>query len=156
MSTSTWSDRRGLFQKGKEVHEPGRRMSGSGGGVIDAVRRASTSSNSDKGFSPLGNDPASPSSPTSQRRRVCVQLPRSGRRYITFADVPTLDSRPQHPAVCSGTYSNTSVAAKIITREDRVTRISSRREVLYLDGSTRRSEASTLLLKRSLQLSGRA
>lgn len=74
MSTSTWSDRRGLFQKGKEVHEPGRRMSGSGGGVIDAVRRASTSSNSDKVFSPLSNDPASPSSPTSQRRRVCASF----------------------------------------------------------------------------------
>ncbi|KAK4504011.1 hypothetical protein PRZ48_004926 [Zasmidium cellare] len=70
-SPSDWSDRRGLFQKGKEVHEPGRRLSGSGG-VMDAVRRASTSSTSEKGSfvsNPLSNDPASPPSPTSQRRR---------------------------------------------------------------------------------------
>lgn len=72
-SPSEWSDRRGLFQKGKEVHEPGRRLSGGAGGVIDAVRRASTSSTSEKGSfvsNPLSNDPASPASPTSQRRRV--------------------------------------------------------------------------------------
>ncbi|KAF2163671.1 hypothetical protein M409DRAFT_68277 [Zasmidium cellare ATCC 36951] len=71
-SPSEWSDRRGLFQKGKEVHEPGRRLSGGAGGVIDAVRRASTSSTSEKGSfvsNPLSNDPASPASPTSQRRR---------------------------------------------------------------------------------------
>ncbi|GAM82394.1 hypothetical protein ANO11243_003730 [Dothideomycetidae sp. 11243] len=44
-SSAAWLDRRGLFQKGKELHEPGRRPSeSSAAGVVDAVRRASVSS----------------------------------------------------------------------------------------------------------------
>ncbi|EME46710.1 hypothetical protein DOTSEDRAFT_70646 [Dothistroma septosporum NZE10] len=66
-----WQDRRGMFQRGKEVHEPARKMSGSGTGVMEAVRRASTVSNSDKSFvsNPLSNDPAAPVSSTAARRR---------------------------------------------------------------------------------------
>ncbi|KAK4626507.1 hypothetical protein CLAFUW4_04984 [Fulvia fulva] len=70
--TAPWQDRRGMFQRGKEVHEPARKMSGSGGtGVIEAVRRASTSSQSDKSLvsNPLSNDPASPASPSTTARR---------------------------------------------------------------------------------------
>ncbi|QIW96605.1 hypothetical protein AMS68_002123 [Peltaster fructicola] len=44
--SSPWSDRRGMFQPGKQVHEPGRKLSG--GGVFEAVRRASTSSSTDE------------------------------------------------------------------------------------------------------------
>lgn len=76
--SSSWADRRGLFQKGKEVHEPGRRLSGSGGssgGIADAVRSASISSANSAEKSVSGSsagDSAVPSSPTSQRRRVCL------------------------------------------------------------------------------------
>ncbi|CAK3768017.1 Hypothetical predicted protein [Lecanosticta acicola] len=71
--SQSWEDRRGLFQRGKEIHEPGRKLSGSAGagGVMDAVRRASTSSGNSGNLvdKPLSNDPGSPTSPTSQRRR---------------------------------------------------------------------------------------
>ncbi|KAF2723141.1 hypothetical protein K431DRAFT_311231 [Polychaeton citri CBS 116435] len=43
MSSNPWSDRRGLFQKGKEIHEPTERRS-SQGSVSDALRRASVGS----------------------------------------------------------------------------------------------------------------
>ncbi|KXL44958.1 hypothetical protein M433DRAFT_145579 [Acidomyces richmondensis BFW] len=73
---STWSDRRGLFQKGKEVHEigpTGRRPSGSSGSVAEAVRRASVGSmgglSKTESNSSSTGAPASPPSPTSQRRR---------------------------------------------------------------------------------------
>lgn len=73
---STWSDRRGLFQKGKEVHDlgpTGRRPSGSSGGVVEAVRRASVGSTggldkTESNASSIGS-PASPPSPSTQRRR---------------------------------------------------------------------------------------
>ncbi|KAM3425216.1 hypothetical protein BST61_g7171 [Cercospora zeina] len=68
MSGQPWEDRRGMFQRGKEVHDPARRASQSGG-VIEAVRRASVTSNNSLVEKPLSNDPAAPSSPTSQRRR---------------------------------------------------------------------------------------
>ncbi|EME83213.1 uncharacterized protein MYCFIDRAFT_211267 [Pseudocercospora fijiensis CIRAD86] len=67
MSTP-WEDRRGMFQRGKEVHEPARRPSQSGG-VIDAVRRASVSSQSSVTKSPSNGPAAAPASPTGQRRR---------------------------------------------------------------------------------------
>lgn len=71
MSGQPWEDRRGMFQRGKEVHDPARRPSQSGG-VIEAVRRASVASNNSLVEKPLSNDPASPTSPTSQRRRVSI------------------------------------------------------------------------------------
>jgi len=74
MSTPTnlWQDRRGMFQKGKEVHEPGnpigeRRTSGAG--IADAVRRASVSSvNSIE--KTISNTGGSATSSSGQRRRV--------------------------------------------------------------------------------------
>lgn len=41
--TETWQDRRGMFQKGKELHQPGRKLSNQFG---DPLRRASVGSNS--------------------------------------------------------------------------------------------------------------
>ncbi|KAF2157023.1 hypothetical protein K461DRAFT_289383 [Myriangium duriaei CBS 260.36] len=64
---SPWSDRRGMFQKGKEVHEPHKPVFTSEG-VADAVRRASVSSTGsmDKTTSNTTNGGTSP---TDQRRR---------------------------------------------------------------------------------------
>ncbi|KAI5367213.1 hypothetical protein Slin14017_G022490 [Septoria linicola] len=67
-SGQPWEDRRGMFQRGKELHDAARRPSQSGG-VIEAVRRASVTSNGSVVDKPLSNDPAPPASPTSQRRR---------------------------------------------------------------------------------------
>ncbi|KJX97715.1 hypothetical protein TI39_contig468g00023 [Zymoseptoria brevis] len=72
-----WQDRRGMFQRGKEVHEPARRPSQSYGGaggtaVLDAVRRGSTASSNAGSLvdKPLTNDPgSSPSSPIGGGRR---------------------------------------------------------------------------------------
>ncbi|KAK4543250.1 hypothetical protein LTR36_005800 [Oleoguttula mirabilis] len=64
--TSTWQDRRGMFQSGKEVHEPGKPVTRreSGSGIADAVRRASTAS-----IDALEKTTSSSSaSPSSQRR----------------------------------------------------------------------------------------
>ncbi|EMD01172.1 hypothetical protein BAUCODRAFT_118880 [Baudoinia panamericana UAMH 10762] len=71
---SLWSDRRGMFQKGKEVHEPSvpSERRNSGGGIADAVRRASVSSANTLEKTVTGttsNSSSDPSSPTSQRRR---------------------------------------------------------------------------------------
>jgi len=66
--TQTWSDRRGMFQKGREVHEPAPPRRPSQGGVADAVRRVSVGSQN--GVEKTTSDPTSAqSSPTSQRRR---------------------------------------------------------------------------------------
>lgn len=66
---STWSDRRGLFQTGKEVHQPAaRRASQESSGVVDAVRRTSVVG-MDKLEKAISSNP-SPVSATSQRRRV--------------------------------------------------------------------------------------
>ena len=60
-----------MFQKGKEVHEPGRRLSASStgggaiGGMVDAVRRASTSSTDG-----LDKTTSNTSSTSDQRRMV--------------------------------------------------------------------------------------
>ncbi|KAK5125951.1 hypothetical protein LTR85_011306 [Meristemomyces frigidus] len=65
--TSTWEDRRGMFQRGKEVHEPGKPVTRreSGSGIVDAVRRTSTAS-----IEALEKTTSNSSaSPTSQRRR---------------------------------------------------------------------------------------
>ncbi|KAK4569476.1 hypothetical protein LTR86_003239 [Recurvomyces mirabilis] len=71
---SEWSDRRGLSQRGKEVHVRGEAREWpaprkqSGAGIIDAVRRASTSS-SDGLDKTTSNTSGAPASPTSGRRR---------------------------------------------------------------------------------------
>lgn len=41
--TETWQDRRGMFQRGKEVHQPGRKLSNQFGDPL-AGRRTSTGS----------------------------------------------------------------------------------------------------------------
>ncbi|KAK5107689.1 hypothetical protein LTR62_000924 [Meristemomyces frigidus] len=69
-----WSDRRGQFQRGKEVHVRGeprewpapRRESGAG--VVDAVRRASITS-ADGLSKTTSNTTGAPASPTGGRRR---------------------------------------------------------------------------------------
>ncbi|KAF2860212.1 hypothetical protein K470DRAFT_77231 [Piedraia hortae CBS 480.64] len=71
-SSNPWQDRRGLFQRGKEVHEPskptGRRPS-EGSRIIDSLRRASVSStNSLEKTKTASSDAPSPTSPSSQRR----------------------------------------------------------------------------------------
>jgi hypothetical protein len=70
-----WQDRRGIFQKGKEVHmqssPTARKFSETG--VTQAVRRASTSSNSGSG-SPVDTKSAGSAFPVAGsggRRRVC-------------------------------------------------------------------------------------
>nr|POE46225.1 hypothetical protein CFP56_73187 [Quercus suber] len=65
---STWSDRRGLFQNGKEVHEPAlRRASQEDSRVVDAVRRTSMAG-SNKFEKPVLDNP-SPVQDTARRRR---------------------------------------------------------------------------------------
>ncbi|KAJ9618322.1 hypothetical protein H2203_009240 [Taxawa tesnikishii (nom. ined.)] len=66
--SNPWEDRRGLFQRGKEVHEPGSPVTGrrgSGGSISDELSKTmsnqTTSSNSGAADSNA--------SPTSQRRR---------------------------------------------------------------------------------------
>ncbi|WPG99983.1 Hypothetical protein R9X50_00280700 [Acrodontium crateriforme] len=70
MSSPPWQDRRGMFQRGKEVHEPARRPS-TGANVVEAVRKASVSSVGaiEKVVTGESVASASPSSPISQRRR---------------------------------------------------------------------------------------
>nr|POE53626.1 hypothetical protein CFP56_28848 [Quercus suber]POE81225.1 hypothetical protein CFP56_77447 [Quercus suber] len=69
--SSTWSDRRGLFQRGKEVHEPApRRASQEGSSVVDTVRRTSMAG-IDKLERTVAGNP-SPVPATSQRRRSSV------------------------------------------------------------------------------------
>lgn len=82
-SSTPWEDRRGMFQRGKDVHDPARRRpsQGGGGGVAEAVRRASvTSNNSD----PLASPTLSSSSTMEgQRRRVSYLKPYL-KPYLTF------------------------------------------------------------------------
>lgn len=74
-SGDAWSDRRGMFQRGKELHAPanptGRKFHETGA-ITNAVRRASVTSND--GGSPLDKTPTGGSAgggfPTSGRRRV--------------------------------------------------------------------------------------
>ena len=68
-SANDWQDRRGIFQTGKEVHEPGRKLSNSFG---DPIRRSSIGS--DKG-SPLEKTTSTTSaggSSPDKRRRVSI------------------------------------------------------------------------------------
>lgn len=67
--TETWQDRRGMFQKGKELHQPGRKLSNQFG---DPMRRASIGSNSSGTLekTPSTDEPG-------QRRRVSCPIRRS-------------------------------------------------------------------------------
>lgn len=58
----TWQDRRGMFQKGKELHQPGRKLSNQFG---DPLRRSSIGST---GSSTLEKTPTTEE--PGQRRRV--------------------------------------------------------------------------------------
>lgn len=59
---SSWQDRRALFQRGKEVHEPGRRASGFSGnmGIGDVLSKVTSNESV--------SSAASPTSPTERRR----------------------------------------------------------------------------------------
>lgn len=74
-SGDSWQDRRGMFQKGKEVHapsDPNARRFSETGSISAAVRRASASSGSGSPGSP--DKSAFPTS-GGQRRRVCRPCP---------------------------------------------------------------------------------
>ena len=128
--TAAWQDRRGMFQRGKEVHEPARKMSGSGAtGVIEAVRRASTSSQSDKSLvnNPLSNDPAAPSSPsTAARRRVSPPSPSP----LTLPDTSDIF---QSSAASTGLFGNLTQHKR--GSEDYAERRSSQMEALGQGGA---------------------
>ncbi|KAK5133610.1 hypothetical protein LTR08_007558 [Meristemomyces frigidus] len=68
-----WQDRRGMFQRGREVHEPGNPVPAnrrtSGAGLSDAVRRSSTSSDDDLKKTTSNSSTGNPNSPSDQRRR---------------------------------------------------------------------------------------
>ncbi|TKA70641.1 hypothetical protein B0A55_05746 [Friedmanniomyces simplex] len=82
---STWEDRRGQFQKGKEVIPPPTEGRAFGTGVLESVRRASVSSaNSvEKTLSGSGSATGEPSSPTTSQRR------RSSNTGGLFANLQT-------------------------------------------------------------------
>lgn len=114
---AVWQDRRGMFQRGKEVHEPGmRRMSQTGPGIIGAVRRASNASSSNGSLvdKPLGDDPADPgyypTASDSRRRRVSsrhlIRPVRAAQLTENFSSLPL--PRPR----CSEASRNTSAAVK--------------------------------------------
>lgn len=65
--TETWQDRRGMFQRGKELHQPGRKLSNQFGDPLSA-RRTSTGSTGGGGLEKTDSitEPGS----TGQRRRV--------------------------------------------------------------------------------------
>ena len=71
--SNTWQDRRALFQKGKEVHEPAsltERKPSMSEGVTAAVRRASVGSDTGLEKTVSNTSAGAPASPTSGRRRV--------------------------------------------------------------------------------------
>merc|ERR1712217_384525 len=70
--SNTWQDRRALFQKGKEVHEPAsptERKPSMSEGVTAAVRRASVGSDTGLEKTVSNTSAGAPASPTSGRRR---------------------------------------------------------------------------------------
>lgn len=66
----TWQDRRGMFQRGKEVHQPGRKLSNQFGDPL-AARRTSTGSTGGGGLEKT-NSVEEPGA--SSRRRVSLLL----------------------------------------------------------------------------------
>jgi hypothetical protein len=81
--TETWQDRRGMFQRGKDVHQPGRKLSNQFGDPLSA-RRTSTGSTG-SGILEKTDSIAEPGS-QGQRRRVsypslcCLQYDKAGVR----------------------------------------------------------------------------
>ena len=71
MPTETWQDRRGMFQRGKDVHQPGRKLSNQFGDPL-ANRRTSVGSTGGGGLEKTD----SIEEPGAQRRRVsgCLSL----------------------------------------------------------------------------------
>jgi hypothetical protein len=67
--TETWQDRRGMFQRGKEVHQPGRKLSNQFGDPLSA-RRTSTGSTGGGGLEKTDSIPEPGSQ--GQRRRVSL------------------------------------------------------------------------------------
>jgi hypothetical protein len=69
--TETWQDRRGMFQRGKEIHQPGRKLSNQFGDPL-AARRTSTGSTGGGGLEKTESitEPGS----QGQRRRVRFHL----------------------------------------------------------------------------------
>lgn len=68
--TETWQDRRGMFQRGKDVHQPGRKLSNQFGDPL-AGRRTSIGSTGSVGLEKTD----SIEEPGAQRRRVsCARL----------------------------------------------------------------------------------
>lgn len=72
--TETWQDRRGMFQRGKELHQPGRKLSNQFGDPL-AARRTSVGSTGGGGLEKTESitEPGS----SGQRRRVsfrCIVL----------------------------------------------------------------------------------
>ena len=67
--TETWQDRRGMFQRGKEVHQPGRKLSNQFGDPL-AARRTSTGSTGGGGLEKTDSIPEPGS--LGQRRRVSL------------------------------------------------------------------------------------
>lgn len=95
-SRDNWQDRRGMFQRGREVHtpsEPGARRFSETGSISAAVRRASASSGS--------GSPDKATFPTSggQRRRVGTP---SYRACCVYADTRMLQSS----AASNGLFGN--------------------------------------------------
>jgi hypothetical protein len=76
--TETWQDRRGMFQRGKEIHQPGRKLSNQFGDPL-AARRTSTGSTGGGGLEKTESitEPGS----QGQRRRV---------RFHSFPDTRAL------------------------------------------------------------------
>ncbi|KAL9532793.1 hypothetical protein SMMN14_03470 [Sphaerulina musiva] len=114
-SSTPWEDRRGMFQRGKDVHDPARRRpSQGGGGVAEAVRRASvTSNNSDPLASPTLS---SSSSMEGQRRRSSAastglfgnltQHKRGSEDYATRRGSHA-EQLPQYGGLVSGWFNKT-------------------------------------------------
>lgn len=71
LPTETWQDRRGMFQRGKEVHQPGRKLSNQFGDPLSA-RRTSTGSTGGGGLEKTDSIPEPGSQ--GQRRRVSLTV----------------------------------------------------------------------------------
>jgi hypothetical protein len=86
--TETWQDRRGMFQRGKDVHQPGRKLSNQFGDPLAGRRTSIGSTGSGVGLEKTD----SIEEPGAQRRRVsyayhrwwcCVALETSTRSKET-------------------------------------------------------------------------
>lgn len=73
---STWEDRRAMFQRGKEVHEPGQPIQPRRTSITDKLSKTlSGESATGKSGSPVSSAAGSGMpSPTAERRRVSLSL----------------------------------------------------------------------------------